>query len=513
MNTRARIAILLALALTVLTASVSASVAERREPAPKGTGEGLTYVKNIKYEFGTDMELATIDGRDYAFAGSAAPIAQGGGLHVIDVTDPANAREVAWLKCSVYQADIQISHDQQTVIMASDDTGTAESCQMATKLGFLTIDISDPTNPRAIGMADIPLGSHNVTAHPTKPYVYNSDSELTAPGEIQIWSIANPANPVLVNTVVSAPHSPHDISFNEDGTMAVTAAVSHFDIFDTTDPENPILKFTDQCPGCSITHDAKFTPDGKHIFIGDEAGGGAPFPCPGGALYAYEVTGTPVAPVPVLVGAFEPVVVASAQGGVGACTSHVFEISPDSKRIVISWYTAGTRLLDISDPSAITETAWFIPEEGDSWSSKFHPRMGDKWVFSNDVNHGFDVYKIGEGGGGGGGTGGGGGGGSLPGPLVNLAISDRTPDKGDTIKLNVKLRRCKGHAGTSVRLERRIGSRAAFVSLGRKKLNDRCATTFRDAATYKSATYRAIWPKQDKNHRAGKSPSKTVTTN
>jgi hypothetical protein len=507
MNTKTRIAILLVVALTALTATITESVADRSAPAPTGTGEGLTYVKNIPYEFGTDMELATIDGRDYAFAGSAAPVAQGGGLHVIDVTDPANAREVAWLKCSVYQADVQISYDKKTVIMASDDTGGPDSCLMVAKLGFLTIDISDPTNPRAIGMADIPLGSHNVTAHPTKPYVYNSDSELTAPGEIQIWSIRNPAEPELVNTVLSAPHSPHDISFNEDGTMAVTAAVSHFDIFDTTDPENPVLTFTDQCPGCSITHDAKFTPDGTHIFIGDEAGGGAPFPCPGGALYAYEITGNPVTPLPVLVGTYEPVVVASAQGGVGACTSHVFEISPDSKRIVISWYTAGTRLLDVSNPSAITELGWFIPEDGNSWSSKFHPRMDESWVFSNDVNHGFDVYKIGEGGGGGG------GGEDLPGPLVNLAVSDRTPDRGDAIGLKVRLRRCKGHSGTSVRLERKVGNDGEFESLGKKKLDGNCKARFRDVASYDNASYRAIWPKQDDNHRAGKSPTKHVTTN
>ena len=504
MNTKARIATLLVVAVIAFAGNIGQSVAGRAA-APKGTGEGLTYVKNIKYEFGTDMELATINGRDYAFAGSAAPLEKGGGLHVIDITDPANSHEVAWLKCTVYQSDIQISYDQKTVIMAADDTGSPESCLMVGKLGFLTVDITDPTNPRAIGMADIPLGSHNITAHPTKPYVYNSDSELTGPGEIQIWSIKDPAKPKLVNTVVSAPHSPHDISFNEDGSMAVTAAVSHFDIFDTTDPENPVLKFTDQCPGCSITHDAKFTPDGTHIFIGDEAGGGVPYPCPGGALYAYEVTGTPVAPVAVLVGTFEPVVVASAQGSVGACTAHVFEISPDSKTIVISWYTAGTRLLDVSNPSLITEIGWFIPEGGDSWSSKFHPRLGSNWVFSNDINHGFDVYKIGSGGGG---TV---GGGPTPGPLVRLNLSDRTPKRGETMRITVKLRNCKGHAGTNVRLSRKVGNKP-FTPIGTKAVNKECVARFADVASYKKATYQAAWPKQDDDHRAGKSKPKGVTT-
>ena len=512
MDPRPRLALILALAVFLVGGTVTASAADSRAAAPEGTGEGLTYVKNIKYEFGTDMELATIGGRDYAFAGSAAALAQGGGLHVIDITDPANAREVAWLKCAVYQADIQISHDQKTLIMAADSAGTPESCLLTNKLGFLTIDITDPTNPRVIGVAENPLGSHNVTAHPTKPYVYNSDSELTAPGEIQIWSIADPAKPKLVNTVPSVPHSPHDISFNKDGTMAVTAAVSHFDIFDTTDPENPILKTTEQCPGCSITHDAKFTPDGTHIFVGDEAGGGAPFPCPGGALYAYRVDTSPLGPTAVLVGTYEPVVVASAQGGAGACTSHVFEISDDSKRLVISWYTAGTRLLDISDPAAMKELGWFIPEDGDSWSSKFHPRQGS-WLFSNDINHGFDVYKIGkaavEG------TEGGGEGGDaekLPGPLVRISVSDRTPPKGSSIGIRVKLGRCEGHGGTSVRLTRRTGE-GSFKPRGTKTLDKNCVAKFREVANYDEATYRAVWSKQDDDHRAGRSRLKTVTTN
>ena len=509
MNRIARIIVVLAVAATTFGATITEGVADRAVQ-PKGEGEGLTYVKNLKYQFGTDMELRTINGRDYAFAGSAAAIAQGGGLHVIDITDPANAKEVAWLKCSFYQNDIQISHDLKTLIMASDDTGTPESCLMVGKLGFMTVDISDPTNPRPLGIAEIPAGSHNVTAHPTKPYVYNSDSELGVPGEIQIWSIADPAKPKLVNTVPSLPHSPHDVSFNKDGTRAVTAAVSHFDIYDTTDPENPVLASTQQCAGCSITHDAKFTPDGSHIFVGDEAGGGVPYPCPGGALYAYAVQEGPTGPVATQVGVFEPAVVGSAQGGVGACTSHVFDISDDGQRLVISWYTAGTRLLDISNPSAITEIGWFIPEDGDSWSSKFHPRLEKTWVFSNDINHGFDVYKIGAGSGGAGGGGGGSGGERLPGPGVRLRISDTTPRRGDTIRLTAALRKCRGHKGTNVRLDRKIG-KAAFKPLGTKKLGTNCVAKFRDLASYKRAEYRAVWPKQDDDHRSGKSRPQAVT--
>ncbi len=57
--------------------------------------------------------------------------------------------------------------------------------------------------------------------------------------------------------------SPHDISFNSKGTMAVIAGIDSIELFDTSDAANPKLKFVTQRPGCSITHDAKFTPDDK----------------------------------------------------------------------------------------------------------------------------------------------------------------------------------------------------------------------------------------------------------
>jgi hypothetical protein len=60
----------------------------------------------------------------------------------------------------------------------------------------------------------------------------------------------------------------------------------------------------------------------------------------------------------------------------------------------------GTRYLDISDPHGLTfgpfgvgirEQGWFIPEGANSWASKIHR---GPWVYSNDLNRGFDVYRV-----------------------------------------------------------------------------------------------------------------------
>ncbi|MDQ3646626.1 MAG: hypothetical protein M3345_06795 [Actinomycetota bacterium] len=395
----------IALALCLVVAGVGAAHAERPRRAPlKGTGEGLKLIANVPYEGGTDMEFATIKGHDYAFVGAAPGVggAASGALRVINIDNPAKPKVVATLNCALYQADIQISHDKKTLIMGADSTGGPEACLMVGKTGFMTVDISNPLKPRPLGIGEIRFGSHNITAHPTKPYIYNSDSERTN-ANIEIWSIKNPAKPEKIKDVPSLPHSPHDISFNADGTRAVTAARTHFDIFDTRDPENPKLLFTGQCPGCYLTHDAKFTPDGKHIILGDEANGGGAYPCGVlGALYFYELQGSAEQPIAVLVGMYMPNELVSAGGGteLAACTSHVFDISNDSKRLSISWYSAGTRYLDISNMNGITfgqmgngvkELGWFIPEGGVSWSSKM---FKGPYIYSNDEFRGFDVFKI-----------------------------------------------------------------------------------------------------------------------
>ena len=398
------VAVAAAAGLIASAFAVPAGAARKNAPL-KGEGRNMKIVANVGYAGGTDMEFATIGGRDYAFAASWAPVKDGGGVHVIDVTTPNKPKEVAWAKCSLSQGDIQISHDQKTLIHAADSAAGPDGCIMVGKAGFMTYDISNPKKIKPIGTAQIARGSHNVTAHPTKPYVYNSDSDVgNAQGQIEIWSIANPAKPKLVNTVRALGHSPHDISFNSKGTQAVTAGVDNIELYDTSDVENPTIQSTFQCPGCSITHDAKFTPDDAGLIIGDEGGGGLPYPCPGGALYFYRLEGDVV---PVLTGIYEPGEVLLArddQGGPDSCTSHVFDISEDGKFVSISWYSAGSRLLDVSDATGaafgeqsvgnVREVGWFMPDGGVSWSSKFSSSGSTKYVFSNDMNRGFDVFQV-----------------------------------------------------------------------------------------------------------------------
>jgi hypothetical protein len=99
---------------------------------------------------------------------------------------------------------------------------------------------------------------------------------------------------------------------------------------------------------------------------------------------------------------------------------------------------------------------------------------------------------------------------TLPGPRLKMRASDRTPQRGDTVKLRTRLLACSGHASTKVELHRKADG--AYKKVTAKKLSRGCVATFKVKATFKKATFRAIWPKQDGDHRSGRSKPTTITT-
>ena len=204
------------------------------------------------------------------------------------------------------------------------------------------------------------------------------------------------------------------------------------------------------------------------------------------------------------------------------CSAHWFRAHSTFNNgglVVIAFYEHGTRFLKVAENGKISEAGYYLPYSGSTSASYW---VNDELVYAVDYTRGIDILRWtgktfapaggGGGGGGGGGDGGGTGGGgeALPGPGVKMRISDRTPPRGDTIRFRVTLRRCKGHKGTTVRLQRKV--KGEFKSIASRPLGSNCIAKFTDVASYKQTSYRAIWPKQDDDHRAGKSRPQKVTT-
>ena len=394
------------LASALLHPQVSAS--SRR--AQDGVVDGLELVATVPNEKGTHLERATIKGRDYVFA-STSSTSLPAELRVIDVTTPARPRVVALVHCGIFQGNLQLSHDKKTLILGVDTPAPAGACIPPGEQGFVTIDISKPKRPRAIGYAVIPGGSHSTAAHPTKPLVYNAPEGSPQPDrnppELEVWSIADPAKPRLVSkTPMPGVNSPHDISFSRDGSMAATANISAFHLLDTSDPAKPSVEFTGQCPGCQHTHEARFTADGKTLVVNDEAMVPA-YPCPGGALYFYDVVESGGTHAAELTGAYTPSDVGvTAAGSAGFCTPHVFDISRDGTKVAASWHAAGVRYLDISShsgitrgtdwasgPDAVVELGSYAVEGGDNFTAKF---FRGPYIYSVDIASGLQILRISE---------------------------------------------------------------------------------------------------------------------
>lgn len=101
-------------------------------------------------------------------------------------------------------------------------------------------------------------------------------------------------------------------------------------------------------------------------------------------------------------------------------------------------------------------------------------------------------------------------------PEVKIRFSDRTPERGDRIRVPAFLAACKRNeaaqralAGTKVTLKRVDGEKRV---LGTQKVNSNCRTVFRVTANWKSADLKAFWPKQLDTYRKGRSTTHEIRT-
>ncbi|HVE98134.1 MAG TPA: hypothetical protein VNA12_03045 [Mycobacteriales bacterium] len=376
------------------------------DPVAEGIGKDLVPVAHIAYKGGTDLEFTTIKGRDYAIAPSENAHGGTGALHIIDITNPERIREVGTLPCNVTQNDVQV---RGTLVLMGVDGGAKDDvCYQQARVekpskGMFVIDIKNPRKPRAIGFVPIATGVHNQTWHPGGRYVYISDSELTPDntqpvdaktGRIQIVDLANPRKPVQVGQLgLPTGLSSHDITFDGKGDRAFSAALTQTVILDTSSPAEPVIEHVIIDPSINISHGADPTPDGKYLLVTDEqAGAAANGVCNVGGVHVYDVS----LPVPVKVGfyGFNPANSATATTNSGelTCTAHVLDYAPDGKSFSNAGYAAGVRIVDTKSVIGVPkELAYFTPVDASTWSAKTY--KSQKYLFANDLNRGFDVYR------------------------------------------------------------------------------------------------------------------------
>lgn len=357
--------------------------------------------------------------RHFAFVGSY------GAARIVDITSPEQPYVVATMEnCAMGQGDVQVRADGMLAAIAKQGSGTCRVAGpggKALSAGSAIVDLTDVYAPTVVGLAEAAGGSHNHTLTPDGRYLYISNCApvCASPTHVPIFDLADPSKPVLVKNWAMTGSSPHDIRFSPDGKRAYMAGISTYRIVNTEDPRNPQVISEIVPPGGTIGHDTLVTPDKAFLFLGDEAGGGSAYPCPGGAIYAYDIRNEAA---PIFLGLAEagggPIVgraideVPPAGANVGACTSHVMELNPDKKSLTIGWYVLGTRTFSFASfynpdgtpkaPGAIAaawgkygvglvETGWIIPDSTNTWAAKQYAKVPG-YIFSNAGGTGGGLY-------------------------------------------------------------------------------------------------------------------------
>src|SRR5680860_31954 len=361
-----------AMALAILPASTASAhesggdlpTADRGvNVADAGVGKEMSPVANLQYDdsgeaqSGSDIEFVKVGKKEYALSGTLRK-----GMQIVDITDPANPSIAAVYDCDISQGDVQVwKHGKRILASYTADgtfgaAGAASQCARDLDLGSdasgtVIVDITTPTSPQTVSYVHVPRGSHNMTIHPSGDYLYNSNSDLitsTSPA-ITIYDISDPENPKKVQDFaipfvpLSLGSESHDITFNEDGTRAYSAALSQTLVLDTTSPEQPKIISQILDPAINVVHGSDPVTltgeDGTErevLVIADErAGAAASAECPGGGLHLYDITGDKEASPEKIGTWFIPA--ATVQDG-STCTSHVLRIYPRQKMMTIAWY-------------------------------------------------------------------------------------------------------------------------------------------------------------------------------
>jgi hypothetical protein len=263
--------------------------------------------------FGNYAYLARFGGADCAGPEGGGP---DGGVYVIDISDPANPREVGFI--STHQ-DTLVGEGMQVVHVTTPEfTGDVlvlnhEGCGKNYKAGVSLWDVTDPLHPKKLSEH---FGDFTVDDQPNRPHdanqthsaflwdagdraylVATDDEEVT---DVDIFDVTDPKKPALIGEFnlneldISQPELGlvdsflHDMVVKQIGGRFIML-LSYWDggyvLLDVTDPANPVFlgdsEFTNPDPelleqaGVALTpegnaHQAEFTADNRFVIGTDE---------------------------------------------------------------------------------------------------------------------------------------------------------------------------------------------------------------------------------------------------
>lgn len=333
------------------------------------------------------------------------------GLRIVDSRDPANpvllAEEVA---NTTGTRDVQAflhPNGRHYAVMAKGGPGAVT-----------LVDVEDPTQPFVVSEVDLP-GSHTIMVIPGTAVVYNSRSISThvpgagETGQIDLIDFTDPESPVVhlyafpavAMTVGGVPRpilstTCHEMTANAELKRAYCAGVTDTMVWGVADPLAPVVLQVIDYPLVNIHHSVYDARNGTMLIIGDEfVGVAAPTPTcsdtvpyPTSAVWFFDISDLAV---PKPLGYFQIDYDALA-GSVENqspqyCSTHLGDVLPGRDLLALGWYSAGTILIEFSDPTAPVAVDHY---RADGPTSTWEARFMDGYVYTGDTQRGMDVLRL-----------------------------------------------------------------------------------------------------------------------
>jgi VCBS repeat-containing protein len=245
--------------------------------------------------FGNSTTSAVFVAGNYAYVANYQGIPNyPGALEIVDISDPSNPIAVGSYDQLSVGLDVTVSVSGSYAYIADQDQG------------LKIFDISNPSSPSLLGSYSTLSNSYSVAISAGYAYVVDADNHA-----VRVLDVANPADPTLVSSIITpseaGPGSPDQLAIS--GHYLYVADFSPgIDIVDISDPTHPSIVTTfsnlrhsppfNIGPGITVAPDAMAV-SGQYLYVADQTTG----------LYILNIS-NPASPV--LVGSYDP----------GAATNH-----------------------------------------------------------------------------------------------------------------------------------------------------------------------------------------------
>jgi choice-of-anchor B domain-containing protein len=298
-----------------------------------------------------DWGYTTPDGRRYALVGTSV------GLSVVNVTNPAAARltdtiagaSSAWREVRTYREYAYVTTEAQT--------------------GLDIVDLRDPERPVKVRTWNETFASaHSLWIDAEAGLLYANGTQS---GMHVLDLAADPTNPREVGRFTD--FYVHDSYRRGDRLYAAAIRNGFLGVLDVSRPD-AIREISRFSTGGTFTHNAWPTRDGRYLFTTDERAGSP--------LEGWDLLATP------------PLKVSQYIAAPGTIPHNVMI---DGDRLVVSHYTEGVHMLDVSDPTRPRLMGYYDTYAGSStgfngaWGAYIFP--GSNLIVVSDVNGGLFVVE------------------------------------------------------------------------------------------------------------------------